>query len=231
MLVRASKPTSSQTNIPFRPFLDEKSVLFLREIFLDIFGLDSPFICFHEIVLAVIASFCGVQGTSSFSSYSAGARDDDFECVHESGSSKRSLGSILKRLHVCLMMSAKIFIFGCRGVCAFTQAKREEKSAFLFKFLVVRGRGSVGSNILSWVHHRFLPKKIKKREKKVPTRAHVLYRTKRRRKRRKRRTRAEPTRKKKDHPSVHREKRARARSARETRRSAFSRSSRLESGF
>jgi len=54
-------------------------------------------------------------------------------------------------------MSAKILIFACRGVCAFTLAKREEKSAFLFNFLVVRRRGSVGTNIVSWVHHIFLP--------------------------------------------------------------------------
>jgi len=61
------------------------------------------------------------------------------------------------------MMSAKILIFACRGVCAFTLAKREEKSAFLFNFLVVRRRGSVGTNIVSWVHHIFLPKKMKKK--------------------------------------------------------------------
>ena len=71
---------------------------------------------------------------SSFSSPSAGARDDDFDSSFESGSSKRSLGSILKRLHVRLMKSAKIFIFACRGVRAFTPAKREEKSAFLVFF-------------------------------------------------------------------------------------------------
>ena len=74
----------------------------------------------------------------SFLSPLAGARDDDFDCAHEWRSSKRSLGSILKRLHACLMMSAKIFIFACRGVCAFTQAKREEKSAFFVQFFAFR---------------------------------------------------------------------------------------------
>ena len=75
--------------------------------------------------------------TSSFSSYSAGARDDDFDCLGDSGSSMMSLGSILKRLHVRLMKSAKIFIFTFREVCAFTPAKREEKSAFCSNFWVV----------------------------------------------------------------------------------------------
>jgi hypothetical protein len=54
--------------------------------------------------------------SSSFSSPLARARDDDIDCAHESRSSKRSLGSILKRLHAYLMMSAKILIFVCRGV-------------------------------------------------------------------------------------------------------------------
>ena len=31
-------------------------------------------------------------------------------------------------------MSAKVLIFVCRGVCTFTPAKREEKSAFLVFF-------------------------------------------------------------------------------------------------
>ena len=48
MLVRASKPTSSQTDILFWPFLVKKSVLFLHEIFLDVFGLDSPFMRFSR---------------------------------------------------------------------------------------------------------------------------------------------------------------------------------------
>ena len=133
-LVRASKPTSSQTYIPFLLFPDEISVLFLQDIFLDVFGLDSPFIRFHEIILAVGTSFCRSRASqSTFSSPSAGARDDDFECAHDSGSSKRFLGSILKRLHVRLMMSVKIGIFACRGFCAFTRAKREEKSSFSFE--------------------------------------------------------------------------------------------------
>ena len=68
------------------------------------------------------------------STFLSPSRDDDFGCAHDSGSSKRSLGSILKRLHVRLMKSAKIFIFACRGVRAFTPAKREEKSAFLVFF-------------------------------------------------------------------------------------------------
>ena len=72
------------------------------------------------------------KASNQFSLPSAGARDDDFECAHDSGSSQRSLGTILKRLHACLMMSVKIGIFLCRGVCAFTLAKREEQSSFSF---------------------------------------------------------------------------------------------------
>jgi len=68
----------------------------------------------------------------SFLSPLAGARDDDFDCAHESRSSKSSLGSILKRLHVYLMMSAKILIFVCRGVCTFTPAKEKKRVLMCF---------------------------------------------------------------------------------------------------
>ena len=98
--------------------------------------LDSPFISFHEM-MAVIVHLFVVSSASQFSSPSAGSRDDDFDCADESGSSQRSLGSILKCLHARLMMSVKIFIFARRGVCAFTPAKREEKSSFLFKIQIL----------------------------------------------------------------------------------------------
>ena len=78
----------------------------------------------------------------SFLSPLAGARDDDFHCLGESRSSMRSLGSILKRLHVRLMMSDKIFFhFHVSRSLHIYPAKREEKSAFLFKFLGSRPVG------------------------------------------------------------------------------------------
>ena len=70
----------------------------------------------------------------SFLSPSAGARDDDFDCAHESRSSKRSLGSILKRLHACLMMSAQIFIFTCRGVYALPLPNEKKRVLFCSNF-------------------------------------------------------------------------------------------------
>jgi hypothetical protein len=102
-------------------------------LFRDLVATPSPDIIvrFFSVHLFVASK----ASQSTFSSPSAtGSRGDDFDRADESGASKRSSRSILKRLHARLMMCVKIFfIFARRGVCARIRAKREQKSAF-FKF-------------------------------------------------------------------------------------------------
>ena len=102
-------------------------------LFRDLVATPSPDIIvrFFSVHLFVASK----ASQSTFSSPSAtGSRGDDFDRADESGASKRSSRSILKRLHARLRMRVKIFfIFARRGVCARIRAKREQKSSF-FKF-------------------------------------------------------------------------------------------------